>query len=281
MKQMQEWINNYKTIETKKSALTSVNSLRNYLKNNGLKEQDFIESMRLEPDAKYLKLNDYQNSLNVMPASAKKYHAFIKSYLRVIHGIKLDIEDQKEFIKFKQIARVNREPLTAETIKELCINSNDYYKALWLVLSSSGMRISEALSLIKEDYDFSVNPVMVTIPAIETKTQAERITFISKEAYKTIQKTNFFEPRTLNTVESYFWKLRNKLSITERYAGTRNYKVNIHSYRAFFRTQAGKINQDFAESLIGHAGYLRQYVRLEKKDLVKDYLKLEPRLRIF
>ena len=281
MNQVQEWIDNYDTDNTKKSALTSVNSLKNYLKNNGITELDFIESMRLEPDAKYLRLNDYQKSLNVMPASAKKYHAFIKSYLRVIHGIKLDITDQKDFIKFQKITRVNREPLTKEIIKELCINSNDYYKALWLVLSSSGMRISEALSLTKDDYDFSVKPITIIIPAIETKTQAERITFITKEAYAAIQKTNFFEPRSLSTVESYFWKLRNKLSLIDRYTGTRNYKVNIHSMRAYARTQAGKINQDFAEALLGHEGYLKQYVRLEKKDMVNYYLKLEPKLKIF
>jgi integrase len=281
MQQIESWINNYNTNETRKSAMTSLNSLQNYLKNNNIKEQDFIDSMKLTNDAKYLKLNDYQNSLNIMPASAKKYHAFIKSYLRVIHGIKLDIEDQKQFIKFKQIARVNREPLTREIIKNICQNSNDYYLALWLVLSSSGMRISEALSLTKEDYDFSSKPIMITIPAIETKTQSERITFISKEAYKAIQKTDYFTPRTLNTVESYFWKLRNKLSLTERYAGTRNYKVNIHSLRAYARTQAGKINQDFAEALLGHEGYLKQYVRLEKKDMINNYSKLEPKLKIF
>lgn len=279
--QIEIWVNNYNTNETKKSAITSLNSLRNYLKNNDITEIDFIESMKLKPDAKYLKLNEYQKSLNVMPASAKKYHAFIKSYLRVIHGIKLDIEDQKQYIKFKPVARVNREPLTKEIIKEICINSNDYYRALWLVLSSSGMRISEALSLTKEDYDFSVKPITIIIPAIETKTQAERITFISKEAYAAIQKTNFFEARSLSTVESYFWKLRNKLNLIDRYAGTRNYKVNIHSMRAYTRTQAGKINQDFAEALLGHEGYLRQYVRLEKKDMVNYYSKLEPKLKIF
>src|SRR3990167_8692622 len=139
MQQIQTWIENYNTSETRKSALTSLNSLQNYLKNHNIMESDWVNSM--QGDNKYLVLNEYQKSLNLMPASVRKYYAFVKSYLRVIHGIKLDIEDQKQYIKFKAIASVTREPITKETIKELVINSNNYYKALWLVQSYSGMRI--------------------------------------------------------------------------------------------------------------------------------------------
>ena len=278
MQQIQTWIENYNTGETRKSALTSLNSLQNYLKNHNIMESDWVNSM--QGDNKYLVLNEYQKSLNLMPASVRKYYAFVKSYLRVIHGIKLDIEDQKQYIKFKPVASINREPLTKEIIKELVINSNNYYKALWLVQSSSGMRISESLSLKKEDVDFSLNPVTINIPAIETKTQKERITFISKEAASAIKNTDYFKERSLDTIESYFWKLRNKLNYTEKYSNSRNYKINIHSFRSYTRTQAGKINQDFAETLLGHMGYLRQYVRLEKKDMINYYLKLEPKLKI-
>ena len=49
--------------------------------------------------------------------------------------------------------------------------------------------------------------------------------------------------------------------------------------RAFFRTQAGKINQDFAESMIGH-GYLKQYIRLDDETKAGYYKKVEPLLKI-
>ena len=275
------WIENYNTTETKKGASTALNSLKLYLQDNNLKESEWISSMKESDDNKYLLLNEYRKSLDLMPASVRKYYAFVKSYLRVIHGIKLDIEDQKQYIKFKPVAKVNREPLIKDVIKILCQNSKDYYKAFWLVQASSGMRASESILLKKENFDFSSNPVMVTIPAAVTKTQSERITFISNEAVKAIQQVDYFEPKTLDTIESYFWKLRKKLKLLDRYSNSRNYKINIHAFRSFFRTQAGKINQDFAETLIGHSGYLKQYVRLEKSDLIKDYVKLEPKLKIF
>ena len=275
------WINNYNTDKSRQAAITSINSLYRYLDESSITISEWINDMKSSDDAKYQKLNLFCKSLDLMPASVRQYYAFVKSYLRVVHGIKTDIDDQKQYIKFKPILKIEREPLTREIIKELCTNSNDWYRAFWLVQSSSGMRISESLNLRKEDFDFSEDPAIVTIPADITKTSTERITFISKEAVKAINNTDYFNPKTLNIVEGYFWKLRSRLDLLEKYENSPNYKINIHSLRAFTRTNAGKINQDFAESLLGHEGYLRQYVRLTKEEKISYYKKLEPKLRIF
>jgi integrase len=147
------------------------------------------------------------------------------------------------------------------------------------------MRISESLNLKKENFDLSSNPIKITIPAKLTKTQTERIAFISNEAFNNLQKVidEYFQVKTLNNFEQYFYQLRKRLGYIEKYDHSINYKINIHSLRAFFRTTAIKsnINPDISEVLIGHAGYLTTYKRIEESDLIAAYKKLEPKLRIF
>lgn len=278
---VQVWIDGYNTENTRDAAHTSYNAFLNYLDNCNVTLEEWIESVKQTEDEKYVKLNLFCKSLNLMPASVRKYYSFIKSYLRVIHGIKIDIEDQKQFIKFAPVQKISREPITKEVIKSLCMSSSQEYRSLLLVLSSSGMRVSECIALKKENYDFSTDPIMVTIPAYLTKTKSERITFISKEAKSNIDKCDYFKERTLNSVEWYFWKLRKTLGYVEKYENSINYKLNLHAFRAFFRTQSGKINQDFGEAILGHEGYLRQYVRLEDKEKSDYYKKLEPKIKIF
>ena len=56
---------------------------------------------------------------------------------------------------------------------------------MYLVMSSSGMRIGETLQIRKRDFDFdSYERLMIKLPAKITKTKKTRITFISKEAEK-------------------------------------------------------------------------------------------------
>lgn len=278
-----QWINNYTTEKSRNAAQTSYNRLNKYLEESNKDVSDWINDMNISEDAKYKQLNLFCKSLDLMPASVRQYYSFIKSYIRVVHGIKTDIEDQKQFIKFKPIQKIERQPIQKDVIKDLCMGSNQVMRTFFLIQSSSGMRATESLGLKKENYEFLKDLTIVTIPANLTKTKTERITFISREAQSNLDKCieQYFEPKKLNNVEWYFWKLRNTLGYTARYENSINYKINIHSFRAFTRTHAGKVNHDFAEALLGHEGYLRQYVRLEKDEKIAYYKKLEPKLRIF
>ena len=282
-KPTQLWIDNYNTVKSKQAALTSYNRLVKYLDESNKSINDWIKEMNESEDSKYKQLNLFCKSLGLMPASVKNYYAFVKSYLRVVHRIKTDIEDQKQFIKFKPIEKIDREPISKDIIKDFCMSSNQVFRTFLLIQSSSGMRATESLGLEKENFEFYNGITIIRIPAHLTKTKKERITFISKEAQSNLDKCfyDYFQPKNLNSIEWYFWKLRKTLGYMERYSNSVNYKINIHSLRAFTRTQAGKVNQDFAEALLGHQGYLRQYVRLEKEEMISYYKKLEPKLRIF
>ena len=90
-----------------------------------------------------------------------------------------------------------------------------------------------------------------------------------------------FDDMSVGELNEYTIQLNVYKYFIEKYTDSVNYYVNLHSFRAFFRTNAGKINQDFAESLLGHGGYLTQYVRLSPEELGSNYRKLEPKLRIW
>lgn len=284
LQRTERWINSYKESEkTRKLARTSYNSLIDYLDDQNITITQWVNQMKTTNDARYTALEDWMLSSDLMPATIKAYYSFIRKYLRKVHEIKIDREDQKDIFKLPKPAKIERKPLQKDTIKLLCKNCTPYYRTLFLILSSSGMRISECLALTPDKIEWNEDPVKITIDAHITKTNAERITFISSEAFNMLEKNadEFFQPHPLNTVEVYFWRLRKKLGLTERYHNSRNYHTNIHSFRAFFRTQSGKVNRDFAESVLGHEGYLKQYVRLDDSEKAAYYKKTEPKLRIF
>jgi integrase len=279
-----EWINDYKTENSKHAATKTVNQFMKYLDAKPL--YDFIDEISQDEKVKFRLINKFLNQLNLAPASVRQSYSFFKSYLRVVHGIKIDIEDRRQFIKFDAIPRVIRFPITKEIIKDLCMGANPVHKTFYLIQSSSGMRASESLALKEEYFNFNSKPVTIRLPADITKMKVERTAFISKEANASLQKNYeayFGRSKKLNSFEQYFYHLRNRCGYLEKYENSINYKVNIHSLRAFFRTQSIKanINQDLAEELIGHTGYLKTYKRIDESDLIKAYLKLEPSLRIY
>lgn len=278
------WIENYNTEKTREAALTSYKALSGYLERNQIDQKDWIESFKISDDEKYHKLAKMVNEVSqfVEPASVKQYYNFWKSYLRWVYGIKIYNEDARQFVKPPKNIKRMREPLTHEVIKKLCKNADPVQSAEYLVLSSSGMRMSEFLNSPKENFD--LNTGMVDVAGKLTKTQVQRKSFISSEAIEAIEKAGdeFWEPRTYPKENIYFWRLRNKIGLTETYDESIVHKVTLHSFRSFARTQAGKINQDFAEQLLGHAGYLsKSYVRLTVEDMMKYYRKLEPIIKIF
>ena len=277
----QDWINNYTTQNTKDAALNAYKSLQLYLKQTKQDETIWISTMQGDNDNKYHQLTQVVNHISkqIDPASVKMYYNFWKSYLRFVHGIKTYSEDAKMFIKMPKIIKRNREPLTKEIIKELCLGADNLRRAEYIVLSSSGMRMSEFLNTDQENFDLTTGKIKIMGKL--TKTQSERITFISNEAIKAIDRAGaeFWEKRNYHSEATYYHRLRSRLKLVERYDGSVVHKITLHSFRSFFRTQAGKINQDFAEQMIGHS-YLK-YVRLEPKELQEHYKKLEPKIKIF
>lgn len=246
-------------------------------------------------DKIYVFLSNFVSFLDdKSPRTIQCYFGFIRSYLRS-QGIKTNVEDIKEFVKFPSVLKVRRKPLTKDIIHKLLDNSKENRKALYLTLLSSGMRLSEALSLRKKDFDFTKEPIMVSIQASLTKTREARETYISSEAKKLVVDLirnkkdsdfvftdNFDSIMSVNLEETIFNELRKRCGLVERYENSNRFVVNIHAFRAYFHTMASRINgTEYANALDGHTSYLGQYYRISPEERAEMYKKLEPHLLIY
>ena len=236
----------------------------------------------------------FMDSSKMSPSTIRNYFSSIKSYLRS-QGIKTDPQDIKNIVNFPKLIKERRKELSLETIRTLLNNALPRKRAFYLTLLSSGMRLSEALSLRKEDLDISKTPVLVRIRAENTKTKEGRETFISREAKESLlpilkERNDHDLIFTKNenimyakiSEESYFQKLRRRCGFDDRYSNKRNFTVNMHAFRAYFHTKASlKLGVEYANALDGHTGYLEQYYRLSDEERARMYSKLEPHLCIY
>jgi len=223
------------------------------------------------------------------------YFGFVKSYLRICHGIKLSGDDIRDYVTFPKQRKVQRIPLTLKQLKSIMNNANPRQRALYYVLVSSGMRLGEALSLTKNNLHMEETPVRITLDPDNTKTKQGRETYISNEAVEKIipllekVKTDdgyiFINSDNLayhvSNEDRNFHYLREKLGFMEKYKNSVRYVTNIHSMRAYFHTKASqKHGVEYANSLDGHEGYLEQYYRLTPERRAEMYKELEPELLI-
>lgn len=186
---------------------------------------------------------------------------------------------------------------TKEELRKILTYLPPSGKALCLVLSSSGMRIGECLSLLVSDVDFTTEPTTIRIRGCTTKSGNKRITFISSEAKEVLQEwikdlPNYIIrsskncsklddkrifPLTTQTT-TYLWNLALKkagLDARDNNTSIRFRVHHIHTLRKFFRTRLGsKINSDIIEVLLGHEGYLTSsYRKFSDEELSQFYLK--------
>jgi len=201
----------------------------------------------------------------------------------------------------------NETTLTSAMIKTLLAHSDIRMRALILVLSSSGMRIGEALQLRTDDFEFGANPVKLKLRAEITKNGLPRTVFITDEAAEAVRVWLGIREDTLALSYARHPELRQSVDpalafpygrtnetvrlirVTQR-AGcyspdsqTGHNAVHFHSFRKWFLTQfklAGG-NTTVAECLAGHSGYLDlSYRRITDDELAEEYKKVLPRLTI-
>jgi len=201
-------------------------------------------------------------------------------------------------LKFPKKLQEERYPVKKQEIRDLVHAQARHPKrqALYLALSSSGMRQGEALYIKKKDLDFSLERTMVRIKPEYTKTKTARTTFVSKECNEKIK--TYFENLEDNdyvfTNSNGDFKTRGRseqmalsnalevLGYNEKYSSNGFYKITSHSFRAYFFTAATrKHDENYAHKMTGHGGYLMQYDRMTNEDKLKLYLELEPDLVVF
>ena len=210
------------------------------------------------------------------------------------HQLKINHYNLRRDIILPQDPKNMKYAVTLSEIRKIIDYSKPKRKALYTVLLSSGMRIGETLGLKKRDFDFSQERICITIPAKLTKKNIQRQTYISKEAehylIPIIKKMNQDElifslnkdiRKSVDNEILNFWHLRKKAELDVKYDNSNNHKISLHSFRAFFETQASNTHGlEYAHALIGHSGYLEQYYRLSEEDRLEKYIELEPKITI-
>lgn len=283
-----EFIERYNTNNTKSLAVSALNSFDAFIlaKYPAQTSQDLMQQLRENEELRYLLLDNFTQYLKIQgrgTSTIKTYLVFVVSWLRT-QGAKISRDDLKDYVSIPKAIKREPEPLTIPQIRSLINNADKMFHALFVVLACSGMRISELLQLTPVDIDFESRPAKVTLRAGTTKTKERRITFLSSEARELI-KPFCNEPNKpifdfgLSNIEKRFSVIRKRAGLDSKY-DKRNFKTNIHSFRSFFRTQAGQINQDTAEALMGHKGYLGQYRRPTEDELKRHYREIEPLVTI-
>lgn len=273
---------------------TAINSFNDYLKKEKISSQEikkkplkilggFVEHLE-QYDKKARSINSYLNRL--------------KRYFRLCFGIKLDSDDFKDFVALPQIIEEELEPLTKDELKLILQNiSNPRRKALVWFISSTAVRIGEALQVRVKDIDFTVNPVLVTLPVKITKGKKRtRYQYLTREntplirlictdledddrvftSAKSLDDANTLEHIALNRVLE-------KIKLNSKYEHNGRYKKSFHSMRAFTSSQIYNQTRDseYAHAYLGHGTYLNQYLRKSDTERAKMFTEIEPALMVF
>jgi integrase len=207
---------------------------------------------------------------------------------------------------------ISREtPITKEMLKKILIHGDAKSKAMFLVISSSGMRIGETANLKMKDVDFDSVPTKIIVRYTgpnTVKTKTSRPTFISNEATDalkewlkirdeslalSIKRTNFPGSKKQADDDRVFcccatnirdnWnRLIEKAGLNEKDERTARHMVIVHGLRKYFKKKFGRYNSDVAEVLMGHEGYLlKSYLPFTDEELKQEYLKGMNHLLVF
>ena len=243
----------------------------------------------------YSVLQDFVNYLSKNghdPSTVRINFNLTKNYLNW-YGFEIYTESVKSRLNFPKKIEEESYPLTLEDIELIINNSSPQRRVLYLFLSSTGMRIQETLKLRKRDLDFDHERIMVKIAGKYTKTGKPRKTFVTKETEKLLVEllkkrkdddlifaTNEISLKSKHTEEDYFYRLRTRIGLTERY-DTGIHKITLHSFRSWFVTKCNRIDSDLGNALAGHGKYMKQYDRLTVPEMIDLFKKAEPTLSIF
>lgn len=197
---------------------------------------------------------------------------------------------------------VNDKVPTVETLRKILMGANLRSKTLFMMLATSGMRISEALSIRWDDINFKNNPTSIELGVEITKTNQSRTVFITPETTEILlqweeAKEDYAKKRE-NSWPSYYdaekvfpfsyqnalvmwWTLLTN-SKNSKKDHTR-YIYHPHVLRKFFRSRLSKVlPPDYIEFLMGHdTPRTKEYLDLPVEELGEEYLNGLDRLLIF
>jgi integrase len=209
-------------------------------------------------------------------------------------------------IKGSRALTIDRVPEISE-LRKIVSHMPIHGKTLVLFLSSSGMRIGEALAIKLGNVTVVGDLLRIQIPGSISKTGNPRITFASREAKESYEewlkvreqyilsavgKSHFYAkakeddrvfPFQAMTAYRVWICAIGKTGMTERDQSTNRRTSHFHTLRKYFRTKLGSVIQsDVVEAFLGHEqGLTSVYRKYSEKDLLKLYQEGEHALLLF
>ena len=227
------------------------------------------------------------------PTTVSNYFISLRKYLHYL-GVRITKDDVDESLNFPKKYEIERHPLQLEEIREIFANFTYKDKTLFMCQLSSGLRIGEIVQLRKKDFLLGNSRIVIKLPSKFAKFKRARTTVLSKDAGIMIsgllkQKqdndrifgTNGKSHYSVINKENILRRTLIKTGLNERYEETNHYKINTHSFRAYFITKFSRHDPNLAKKLAGEKGYLLQYDRLTDDEIIEQYLKVEPELTVY
>jgi len=248
----------------------------------------------LEDLVGYLTSIKKKNGQVIASATVIGYLNDSKQFLRYM-GISVDNGMVNQYVSIPRAFKEIPKPFKIEELQLLIENANHLRKAMYLTLLSSGIRLGEILQLIKEDFDFTKDPVRITIPAKIAKNRHSRITFISKEARSKLESillnlenddrvfTSACDTeRAELTEDQYFARLRTKCKLDDYDPGEKRHRITIHKFRKWFTSAIVKNGMlpEYKNSITGWSSFDETYHEFDIEELASSYRKIEPYLYI-
>jgi len=266
-------------------------------------------------DQDFIKFIEAMEKYKPMTRKARINH--VRAFLE-LNNVNLE-KKTKKLVKLKTKntkASTQDKVSTPQELNEILQHGTLKDRALFLFLSSSGMRIDETLHLVEDDipsikkHDEGKKlkfPIKVYIREEYTKTNESRITYISNETWETLlawikDKPRYLHqaatksikqkwendphifPYTYPTAHRMWIRLLKQSGYDEKDLSTNRCRRHIHTLRKYFRIYvAPAAGEDVTELLLGHKDKLSNVYRdkYPEEKLGEMYLKAMSGISVF
>ena len=130
----------------------------------------------------------YLQETGLHPSSLKNRVITVKNFLE-FNDVDISPRKFKLKVKFPKNIRRIREALDKNDVTNILNSCSDIkLKTYVMLLASTGMRATEALSIRITDIDFESSPAIITIRGEHTKTKVDRYVFLTRETVEQIKR---------------------------------------------------------------------------------------------
>lgn len=297
----EQFLDRYDKDKTKEQAIVSLVAWDRFVTHMLIPEPELFEQMLKNEKQKYLLLDhmiqfwkkarhpkDFKRMRH--PTTINTYYIYVISWLKM-NEIDIDTSKARQYIKFPKAIRERVRGIDHTMIERMYVKAEPFYKALIIILSCTGMRISEVLHMRYDWIEWSdgEEPIKITIPGEFTKTGQERITFATPEARDWINElrenkkdSDIIFDKSYQSVWAYMDRLRKKCGYDTR-GNNGIHHVRIHKLRGFAENKLARaVDSEYAHSILGHTKDLIQYNQggTTDKEAADDYKLAIPALTI-